>query len=83
MTRLLEEIHRIDDSAKRIMTEGIVKYAMGFYMNVRKKDINNYKEIIGKITDYFKLMDRKFYDELEGKPEDMKDLTKFLNEKGI
>ena len=83
MTRLLAEIPRLDDSSKRIMTEGIVKYAMGFYLNMRKKNIKEYKEVIGKIMDYFKSMDSKFYSELESKPEDMKDLIKFLNEKEI
>ena len=57
MTRLLAEIHRIDDSAKRILTEGIVRYAMGFYLIMRKNDIENYKEVIGKIGEYFHFMD--------------------------
>ena len=83
MTRLLSEIHRIDDSAKRILTEGIVKYAQGFYLIMRKKDIQNYKEVIENIMNYFSFMDNKFYYELEGKPDDMKDLTKLLNGKEI
>jgi len=83
MARLIPELNRIDDSAKRIITEGIVKYAQGFYMHTRKKGIKNYKENIGKIMDYFKFMDEKFYSELEGQPDDMKDLTKFLDKKEI
>ncbi|MBU4308383.1 MAG: hypothetical protein KJ566_01145 [Nanoarchaeota archaeon] len=83
MARLIPELHRIDDSAKRILTEGIVKYAQGFYMLTRKTGIENYKENIGKIMNYFKFMDEKYYGELEGQPDDMKDLTKFLNEKEI
>ena len=83
MTRLLFETHRIDDSAKRVMTEGIVKYAQGFYMLIRKTGIDNYKENIGKIMDYFKFMDSKYYDELEGRPEDMKNLAEFLDKKEI
>ncbi len=83
MTRLLFETHRIDDSAKRILTEGIVKYAQGFYMLMRKTGIDNYKENIGRIMDYFQSMDSKYYDELEGRPEDMKDLVKFLDKKEI
>ena len=83
MTRLLFETHRIDDSAKRMLTEGIAKYAQGFYMLTRKTGIENYKENIGKIMDYFKSMDSKYYDELEGKPEDMRDLAEFLDKKEI
>ncbi len=83
MTRLLEELPRIDDSAKRIMTEGIVRYAQGFYLIMRKNNVENYKEVIGKIMDYFFFMDNKYYSELEGKPDDMKDLAKLLDEKEI
>ena len=83
MTRLLFETHRIDDSAKRILTEGIVRYAQGFYMLTRKTGIDNYKEDIVKIMDYFHSMDSKFYSELEGRPNDMKDLAKFLDKKEI
>ena len=39
MTRFLSEIHRIDDSAKRTLTEGITKYAMGFYLIMRNNKI--------------------------------------------
>jgi len=80
MTRLLFETHRIDDSAKRMLTEGIVKYAQGFYMLTRKTGIDNYKENIGKIMDYFKSMDSKYYGELEGKSDDMKQLVQYLNQ---
>ncbi len=83
MTRLLFETNKIDDSAKRIMTEGLVKYAQGFYLNMRKNDVKDYKEVIGKITCYFKSMDDKYYNELEGQPNDMKELIEFLNEKEI
>lgn len=83
MARLLAEIHRIDDSAKRILTEGIVRYAMGFYLIMRKTGIEDYKEVIEKITDYFYFMDDKYYSELEGKPDDMKELVELLDKKEI
>ena len=83
MARLIPELHRIDDSAKRIITEGIVKYAQGFYLIIRKQGIENYKETIGKVMEYFNSMDDEYYSNLEGKPEDMKDLTKFLDKKEI
>jgi len=83
MARLIPELNRIGDSAKRILTEGIVKYAQGVYMLARKTGIENYKDNISKIMNYFKSMDSKYYDELEGQPEDMKDLAEFLNEKEI
>ncbi len=83
MARLLEEIHRIDDSSKRILTEGIVKYAMGFYLIMRKSDIEDYKEVIEKISEYFHFMDDKYYSELEGRPDDMKELVELLDKKEI
>lgn len=79
MTRLLSEIHRIDDNAKRILTEGIAKYAMGFYLIMRKNNIEDYKEIVAKIGEYFYHMDDKYYSELEGKPDDMKELAESLD----
>lgn len=83
MTRLLLETNRIDDSAKRTITEGIVKYAMGFYLIMREKNIVDYKTVIASTMDYFKFMDDKYYSELEGKPGDMKQLAQLLNEKRI
>ena len=79
MARLIPELNRIDDAAKRILTEGIVKYAQGFYMVMRKTGIGNYKEDISRMMDYFRSMDSKYYDELEGQPEDMRDLAHHLN----
>ncbi len=79
MTRLLCEIHRIEDVSKRTITEGIVRYAMGFYPIMRKNKVEDYKEVIEKISKYFQLMDEKYYSELEGRPDDMQELTEFLN----
>ena len=83
LTRLLAEIGRIDDSAKRILTEGIIRYAMGFYLIMRKNNIENYKEVIVKIGEYFHFMDDKYYSELEGTPDDMKELVELLDKKKI
>ena len=83
MTRLLSEIHRIDDNAKRILTEGIAKYTMGFYLIMRKHNIEEYREVVGKINEYFHFMDHKYYSDLEGKPDDMKQLTEYLDKKQI
>ncbi|MDP3916794.1 MAG: hypothetical protein Q8Q42_00730 [Nanoarchaeota archaeon] len=87
MVRLLPELNRIDDVAKREMTEGVVKYALGFYMNMRKNGVEgglrDYKEVIGRVMGYFQEMDSKYYGELEGRPEDMRELTEHLNFKQI
>jgi hypothetical protein len=83
MTRLLCEIHRIEDVSKRTITEGIVRYAMGFYLIMRKNKMEDYKEVIEKISKYFQLMDEKYYSELEGRPDDMQELTEFLNNQPV
>jgi len=83
MTRLHLELPRIDDSAKRLLTEGITKYAQAFYLIMREKGTDNYQETIQSIMAYFKAMDEKYYSELEGKPGDMRDLTKFLDKQSI
>ena len=80
MTRLLTETHRIDDSAKRLMTEGLVQYVMYFFMLMRKKNIKEYREEVEKIGEYFKKMDDKYYSDFTGKPEDMRAVVEFLNE---
>jgi len=79
MTRLLLEVPKIEDSAKRVLTEGLVRYAMGFYFIMRRENIDDYKQVIGKINDYFKSMDSTYYGELEGKPNDMERLIEHLD----
>jgi hypothetical protein len=80
MARLLTETHKLNDSSKRLLTEGLVQYVMCFFMIIRKKDINDYKEVVKNIGEYFIKMDEKFYSEYDGKPEDMSDIVKYLNE---
>ena len=84
MTRLLPELNKIDDNAKRTLTEGLVKYAMGFYLIMRKNGVEDglkdYKAVIEKIGKYFESMDSKYYSELEGKPDDMEELARYLND---
>lgn len=80
MTRLLTETYRIDDSSKRLMTEGLVQYVMYFFMLMRKKNIEEYKDVVKNIGEYFKKMDDKYYSDFNGKPEDMRSIVEFLNE---
>lgn len=80
MTRLLAETHRIDDSTKRLMTEGLVQYVMYFFVLIRKKNLKEYKEIVKNIGEYFKEMDDKYYSDFDGKPEDMRMIVEFINE---
>ena len=80
MSRFMKEIHRIKNPELRELTEMLTKYACAFYKIVDKKGINNYKETIQALNNFFWKMDNKFYTELEGKPDDMKQLAEYLNE---
>lgn len=79
MARLLLETHRIEDSAKRTLTEGMVKYALGFYLLVRKHGINETGRLNDNIIEYFRRMDEVYYSDLEGLPDDMERLADILN----
>lgn len=79
MNRLLLEIGDLDDAPKRVITEGLVKYAMGFYLLIRKHGIKDSCGTIDRITQYFEGMDSKYYSELEGGQDDMRQLVKYLN----
>ena len=50
---------------------------------MRKSNIEDYKEVIEKIGEYFHFMDDTYYSELEGKPDDMKVLAELLDKKEI
>lgn len=80
MSRFMKEIHKIKDPELRELTETLTKYACAFYKLVNKRGINNYKKTIQDLNKFFWEMDNKYYTELEGKPEDMKQLAEYLNE---
>lgn len=87
MARLHPELWRIENGPKRVITQGIVTYATGFYMVMKQKDLANnpeqYKAFIAGINEYFRAMDDKYYGELEGKANDMEELAGYLNTKQI
>ncbi len=80
MARFQKEVHRIKDPELRELTETLTKYACAFYKLVNNRGINNYKKTIQALNKFFWEMDNKYYTELEGKPEDMKQLAEHLNE---
>jgi len=80
MAHFQKEIHRIKDPELRELTEALTKYACAFYKLVNKRGINNYKKAIQALNKFFWEMDNKYYEELKGKPDDMKQLTEYLNE---
>lgn len=83
MIRFLKEIHRIEDSKKREITENLTKYALAFYELIETEKIDDYQQIVQRISQYFRDMDNKFYSELEDQKDDMKQLATFLNTQKI
>ncbi|MBS3099159.1 hypothetical protein J4462_03025 [Candidatus Pacearchaeota archaeon] len=81
MNDFLRETRRIEDPEIKDLTEALTKHALSYYKFVQKKGVKNYKEIIQFLNDYYFAMDDKYYSELEGKPEAMKKLAIYLNEK--
>mgnify|MGYP001572886697 CR=1 FL=1 len=79
MEAFLKETHRIQNPEIRDLTESLARYASSFYKIVKKNGVNNYKEIIQFLSKFYFNMDNKYYSELEGKPEAMKELALYLN----
>ena len=83
MSRFLLETHNIQDTPKRMMTEGLLRYCIGFYLNIRRSGIDNHEEVVKKLGEFFMFMDNLYYSELNHQPDDMERLVKALNEKSI
>ena len=79
MSRFRKEMNRINDPDIREITEALTNYASAFYKLVQKKGIKNYAKTINFLNKFYFEMDNKYYSELEGKPEDMKELAIYLN----
>lgn len=80
MERFLKETDKIADPEIREITEALTKYAKAFYNLVKREGVSNHKQIIKSLNNLYAKMDNKFYSELEGKPEDMKQLAEYINE---
>jgi len=80
MARFQKEIPRIENQEIREATESLTNYACAFYKLIQKTGIDNYKETISFLNDFYFKMDDKFYSEFEGQPNDMKQLAIYLNE---
>ena len=80
MDRFSLEMDSIQNPEMRDITRGLLMFARAFYKLARKNGLDNYQQTTQTVNDYFVKMDRKFYGELQGKPEDMKRLVEHLNE---
>ena len=79
MQRFLAETSALSDPKIRKVVEGLTTYAQGVYQLMHDGDISQYKELIKNLNGFFKGMDSKYYSELEGKQDSMKQLVQYLN----
>jgi len=83
MNRFLSETYKISDPKKRAITESITNYAKAFYELVGEQGIDDYRPVVQGLNEFYRKMDDKFYSELEGKPDDMKQLAIYLDSEKI
>jgi len=83
MDRFSSEMGNIQDPEMREITLGLSMFARAFYKLARRKGLDNYQQTTQAVNDYFVEMDRKFYDELQGKSDDMSRLVDHLNEVSV
>ena len=79
MRRFQKKVYLIKDPRIQELTKTLTDYVISFYEFMGERGVNNYRDLIKKINDYFFEMDRKFYSELEGQPDDMRKLAEYLN----
>ncbi len=79
MLRFQKEIPRISNLQIRELTQNLTSYACSFYKLLQEKGINNYSQLAENLGNFYFEMDRKFYSDLEGKPDDMKLLAEHLD----
>lgn len=88
MKRFSGEIERITDPELRDITKGLSTFAGASYRLARRKGLDNYRETVQAVNDFFVEMDRVYYGErqgegLQGKLNDMRDLADHLNKVSI
>ncbi len=80
MERFLDETNNLADPKIRELTEALTNYAKAFYKLVDIEGVDKYKQTVRALNDFYVKIDDKFYRDLEGKPENMKQLVGYLNE---
>ena len=83
MNRFLREAEGLADPEVREVTKTLSEHARAFYKLVQKRGIANYASTIDSLIQFDVEMDRKYYQELEGTPQDMAQLVNHLNTVGV
>ncbi len=83
MDRFLQETQAIENPELRNMITSLTNYARSFYQLIEKRGFSEHPQTLKSLLTVYEKMDRKYYTELEGKPDDMKELVAYLNEQTI
>lgn len=67
MERFLEITPGLENSDLRMLTESLTNYVKTFYRIVDREGIENYRETVKKFESFYREIDRRFYEDLEGK----------------
>jgi len=79
MKRFQKEMNHIQDLKIQNLTQALTQYSNAFYELLNERGIEGYEKLIRNLNNFYFEMDRKFYGELEGKPDDMKQLAIHLD----
>ena len=83
MDRFLEETRRINNPKMKELVEALTAYSRAFYQLIGTQGHDNYKQIVLRLNEFYRNMDGKFYSELEGQKDDMRQLAEYLNSQKI
>jgi len=75
----LAKTSAISDSRVRKIVEGLTTYAQGVYELMQGQDVSKYKGMVETLNHLMNSMDSKYYSELEGKPDDMQQLVRYID----
>lgn len=79
MRRFLTKTSTINDPRVRKVVEGLTIYAQGVYELMQGQDVSMYKEMVETLNHLMNGMDSKYYSDLEGKPDDMQQLVRYID----
>ncbi len=79
MDRFLSETYKIVDPKKKAIVEALTNYARVFYELLEERGIDDYRDFVKSLNEFYRKMDDKYYSELEGRKDDMAQLAIYLN----
>src|SRR3989344_9215091 len=71
MERFQKELHGIKDLLVRTLIKNLINYTNSFYRLINDHSVKDYQKTITTLERFYFEIDRKYYEELEGKPDDM------------